>query len=165
MTIFGKIKRFFGGRVSGTADDLGKALSPSEQKLVDIYTDVLRDAKNNSAPGLCQQAIKYAQAKQHEIALTLFKEAVALDPNYGWGWSDLGICLLEMDRLSEAESALLRASTLIPDDILTLAKLGEAYARQRMFTDAERCLNRCQRLGPGDRMTAYLSKLLSSTEG
>jgi tetratricopeptide (TPR) repeat protein len=132
----------------------------SDEEFIKLGTDILNQVKYETAPGLCVRASQLASAGQPEQALPLFREALAIDPLYGFGWSDLGRCLLDLDRPDEATPVLVRASELKPDDLVTWRNLGEAYVRQWKFQDARRCLDQCRRLSRDDELTLWLERVI-----
>jgi tetratricopeptide (TPR) repeat protein len=125
----------------------------------------LRDV--GASPGaLCMEANQLADAGRYDEALARFEQALDLNPEYGPGWSDMGICLLSMNRFADAEQALREATRFLPDDVKTWAPLGAALAYQRKVPEALECLDLCLKLAPtgdGTRMLAdHLRQVVSA---
>ena len=75
--------------------------------------------KRGQAARACKRAIYLVGRGLREPAVHLFHMAVAADPSYGYGWADLGTCLMELERYEEAYEALQRATQLISNDGIT----------------------------------------------
>lgn len=113
-----------------------------------------------SAPSVCNRGQEYATAGLHSLALTCFQEAVALNPNYGPGWSDLGVCLFEMKKFEEAEPALRKATEMAPENFVSWGCLGALCVELDKLEDAAHCFERCWELKPDDSRTKWLARRL-----
>lgn len=128
--------------------------------------NLLRDFQNprGQAPAeLCIEGQDLAAAGMYSLALVKFEEAVALDPNYGLGWSDLGICLAKLDRFEEAERALRRATELAPDNPGSWECLATTCVHLAKFADAQGCLDRFRKLAPDNPRLTLLARQISET--
>lgn len=72
-----------------------------------------------------------------EKATELFRRSVELDPGFFDGWHALGMCLLKLDKVSEAIGCGLQATTLRPNDLLAWTALSQMYVRDGRIADAE----------------------------
>jgi tetratricopeptide (TPR) repeat protein len=109
------------------------------------------------APALCMNAMKADDSGDRATALQLFERAVELDPKYGFGWSDLGICLGLMERHMEAKAALNRAVELIPDDAKNWVALAKSSIALKEFDQAGLALDAWRRVGGDQRELGRLS--------
>jgi len=69
-------------------------------------------------------------------ALTLYERAAALKPAMPEAWTDLGALLLQLQRLGEADKALMTAFRLAPADAATQLNLGNLRLEQGRLDDA-----------------------------
>ena len=78
----------------------------------------------------------------------------------------VGLAALEVgELLDDAETALLRASELIPEEPATWANLGVLHLRRGAFEDAARYLEQAQALAPDSSEIAVLQGTLDTLEG
>jgi tetratricopeptide (TPR) repeat protein len=115
------------------------------------------------AGSLCLRANEHMDQGQLDRALELFEQATSRYPDYAWGWADMGICLLEMNRYADAERALVRAVDLGADDVATRAPLGAARMLQDDIEGAWECLNVCIGIDPADPGTRRLAAMIHDT--
>jgi len=73
------------------------------------------------------KAIAASRDKQSELALSLLKELVTVDPNDFAAWTELGTVSFTLNRTSEAETAYLKALNLKPDFRIAQINLGKLY--------------------------------------
>ncbi len=114
------------------------------------------------AAELCRRGQTLAAGGMHTAALELFQQATAADPAYAKGWSDLGVCLMLLDRLEDAGDALVKALELVPDHVEAWGALGEVCAKTNRLDYAGRCLEACGHLAPNDPRTARLAKMVEA---
>jgi tetratricopeptide (TPR) repeat protein len=117
------------------------------------------DEVDESAGSMCQRANELKYRGEDERALELFGRATSRYPDYLWGWADMGICLLEMSRFTEAERALTRAVELGADDVATWAPLGAARLERTDIDGAWECLRVCVETDIADRGTRRLAAM------
>lgn len=141
--------------------------NPAAQQLRALM-DSSQTAANPQAPAsipenhasLCTQAIGYAQQGDFDKALPLFARALKINPSYGPGWSDMGLCLVEMGNYSDAAYALAKARELMPNDVKNWAFLAMARIGLGDQPGAEACVAKCKELGASDQMLGQLRALL-----
>ena len=114
------------------------------------------------AADLCRRGQAFVQAGLENAALELFEQAVAADPAYGPGWSDLGVALMRANRLKESGYALCKAIELSPNNFVSWGCLGDVYVRLNRRDEASLCLEVCQRLAPNDPRTEWLARKLET---
>lgn len=78
-----------------------------------------------------------------------FRRAIAMAP-HARAYRDLGVLMLDQNRLDEAERLLIEARRLNANDLDTWYKLGQCYFLQGQYSDAEGALGQALRLAPGD---------------
>ncbi len=85
-------------------------------------------------------AAVFGKLKRWDDCERLAREAVRLNPGHGGGWANLGNCLRDQGQYADAETALLRATTLDPHDpdaagnlALTVATVGRHDAALRHY--------------------------------
>lgn len=111
-------------------------------------------AKERTAPALNDLAWLLTLRGQHEEALALIEESLALTDTLAPAWDTKGVVLLKLNRLAEAETALQKALTLRPTDPVIQFHMAQLYASKGLAQDAlklaEGLLGRATEVSPGD---------------
>lgn len=108
------------------------------------------DAKSFAA--WCNLAAMYTELNQTEEAAAAARRAIALKPDFGPAWANLGDALRLTARQADASfEAYRRAATLMPNSAEILNKLGAALQIRGQFRDGETVLRRALQLAPGNR--------------
>jgi protein O-mannosyl-transferase len=76
------------------------------------------------------------------IAIEHFQQALVIKPDRYKPYAGLGLALIRMDRVADAERPLRVAVSKFPDDVGALNNLGLALVRQAKFAEAEPFLRR-----------------------
>jgi tetratricopeptide (TPR) repeat protein len=84
-----------------------------------------QEARNHYNRGVIFQS----QGKAME-AISEYREAIALDPLYGWAWSNLGNVWLSLGKVAEAVECFRKAIEIDQTDASFHNNLGYAYSRQ-----------------------------------
>jgi tetratricopeptide (TPR) repeat protein len=90
-------------------------------------------------------------AEDWATAITAFRRAVDLRPDFAEAWNELGFALRQQGRYADSLAAYDRALALRPEFPEALEYLGEAYVKLGRLDDARRVL---ERLRPLDRTRA-----------
>lgn len=134
-----------------------KTLKPKIDALSQEELDKLSGVDYSGNPAtLCIEAAGYCKRQEYEKALAKYEEAMKLKPEYGEGWSDMGLCLIEMGRYEEALEVLCKAAELIPHDMPNWSFLYLVFYLVKEHEEAERCFNHCKEMGAS---TEYLTNL------
>ena len=72
-----------------------------------------------------------------EEAIAVYREALAIDPEFGDAWHGLGMALSELGRHDEAIEAGKRLCELSPDDTLAHTTLSRFYQAAGRIPEAE----------------------------
>lgn len=108
------------------------------------------DAKSFAA--WCNLAAMYAELNQAEEAAAAARQAIALQPNFGPAWANLGDALRLTGRQADASfEAYRRAAALMPNSAETLNKLGATLHIRGQFSDSATVLRRALLLAPSYR--------------
>lgn len=81
-------------------------------------------------------------------AVTYFRKATELDPNYSFAYKGLGVALYEQGKYEEAIAADRKAIGLKPDDAETYNNLGNALRQQGKYEEAIAALRKAIELKP-----------------
>lgn len=81
------------------------------------------------------------------VAVSLLQRLVALNPNDGNQWNNLGTFLMQLEEYDAAENAMDRARELAPDSYTTWHNLGLLYLRTKRPQLGLECLERVEALG------------------
>ena len=108
------------------------------------------DAKSFAA--WCNLAAMYTESNQPEEAAAAARQAIALKPDFGPAWANLGDALRLTARQADASfEAYRRAAALMPNSAEILNKLGATLQIRAQFRDGETVLRRALQLAPGYR--------------
>jgi tetratricopeptide (TPR) repeat protein len=109
-----------------------------------------RDAAPNEAVELNREGLKAVRQGRMEIALTQFREAIALAPDYGDAHNNAGLALVELHRPDEAKSHFLLALASSPENADFHVNLGSLLATEGAWQEAEFQYEEALRLNPHD---------------
>ncbi len=85
-------------------------------------------------------------------AVALYRQCVALDPQFFDGWQALGMALLKTGEIKEAIGAGLMATTLRPNDLLAWTGLSQMYVRDGQIAEAEDAKGKARILSLGGKV-------------
>ena len=97
------------------------------------------------------RGVRARVARDWATAITAFRRAAELRPDFPDAWNELGFALRNQGRYADSLDAYHRALALRPDFPEALEYLGEAYVKMGRLDDARRVLDR---LRPLDRSRA-----------
>src|SRR5574341_1124341 len=104
------------------------------------------------ATELWQEACRYQMAGDLERAMETYRRSIEIDPDFGNPYNDIGVYLMQQDRLAEAipwlEKAK-RAPRYEPRQFPYM-NLGRIYLRQNRWWQALREFEAAARLAPND---------------
>ena len=83
------------------------------------------------------QAVDHVADGNLENAVTAYREALTLDPEYADVWEGLSMALADLGRFDEAIEAALRVVELNPDDQLPYTNVSRIYQRADDVPKAE----------------------------
>jgi tetratricopeptide (TPR) repeat protein len=104
-----------------------------------------------SAQSEYNRGVRARVAQDWGTAITAFRRATELRPDFAEAWNELGFALRNQGRYADSLDAYDRALALRPDFPEALEYLGEAYVKMGRLDDARRVLERLQ---PLDRARA-----------
>ena len=85
-------------------------------------------------------------------AVALYRQCVALDPEFFDGWHALGMSLLKLGETKEAIGCGLQATTLKPNDLLAWTALSQMYVRDGQIAEAESAKGNARILSLGGKV-------------
>jgi Tfp pilus assembly protein PilF len=94
-----------------------------------------RDARGD-AQGMFEDALRHFRAGRVDEAVSGYRRAIALKPDYAEAHNNLGVALAAQGRIDEAVSHCRRAIVLKPDDAEAHNNLGTALCLQGKFDEA-----------------------------
>jgi Flp pilus assembly protein TadD len=95
------------------------------------------------------------QKADHQQAVTRFREALALQPDYGPSRLLLGVSLLAVGKNSESVRELKRAVSLMPEEPQSHLQLAKAYEASEDWLSAAQQLQRVVELAPREPEYSY----------
>jgi tetratricopeptide (TPR) repeat protein len=107
-----------------------------------------------TAAELVHTGRSFLMIERHEMALPYFQQAIAADALCGDAWFEMGRCHFELQRYSEAENALLRATRLQPHNALAYDYLSAAYLSLQRWQHAVAASRLALEIDP-DNVAAY----------
>jgi tetratricopeptide (TPR) repeat protein len=87
-----------------------------------------------------------------ETAIGIYRQCVALDPEFFDGWHALGMSLLKTGQTKEAIGCGLQAVTLKPNDLLAWTGLSQMYVRDGNIPEAEAAKGNARILSLGGKV-------------
>jgi len=87
-----------------------------------------------------------------EEAIALYRQCVALDPEFFDGWHALGMALLKVGQIKEAIGCGLQAVSLRPNDLLAWTGLSQMYVRDGNIPEAESAKGNARILSLGGKV-------------
>jgi tetratricopeptide (TPR) repeat protein len=85
-------------------------------------------------------------------AVALYRQCVALDPEFFDGWHALGMSLLKLGEVKEAIGCGLQATTLKPNDLLAWTALSQMYVHDGQIAEAETAKGNARILSLGGKV-------------
>lgn len=95
-----------------------------------------------------EQGVSLTQEERFRDALSAFKKAVDLYPEYGDAYYNMGIAYHRLDRIEDAIGAYQKAIDIDPKDVTARNNLGNLYVRQGALSAAIRELEQAVRIDP-----------------
>ncbi len=100
---------------------------------------------------LHEKASQRAKAGEYVKAINIWERVLELDPTYVLARRDLGMALMEVNKIAEAKEHLIEAATLDPKDSWSYVVLGNILARnQDDFEGAIRFYKKALEINPKD---------------
>jgi protein O-mannosyl-transferase len=96
-----------------------------------------------------QLAVTYGQAGQHEKAMELLKETIAIDPCDGQAWFNLGVSYSRLQRYPEAIDAFQKTISFSPNYTNAYINLADAYYAIGKFEEMIHLCQKALELSPG----------------
>lgn len=85
-------------------------------------------------------------------AIVIYRQCVAIDPDFFDGWHALGMALLKTGEIKEAIGCGLQAVTLQPNDLLAWTALSQMYVRDGNIPEAESAKGNARILSLGGKV-------------
>lgn len=127
-------------------------LEAEQARMSGDYEAALRLSTNvlnndfDSVPAMAMAAHVLIDTKRFGLAAALMQRAVALEPDKGVLWMNLGICFEEMEHLDEAERCFIKALSRNPNDDLALSNLAALYIKKSEPQKALNCAEKALRI-------------------
>lgn len=90
-----------------------------------------------SAEELYDRAVDCVAAGDLDAAITHYRAAIALDPDYADAWEGLSMALADKELWDEAIAAAQKAVELAPEEELAYTNLSRIYQRAGKIAEAE----------------------------
>jgi len=111
-------------------------------------------------PAEAQTAFRQAQIAaskgNQQEAIELFRQAIAIDPEYADAYNDLGVLEAAQNQLREAAGQFQKAIGLEPDHRLAAANLSVVLAKMENFQEAGRVARKALELNPNDAQLHFI---------
>ena len=99
-----------------------------------------RDLDPLSAPATANVGYPYCYARQYDIAISHFEDALDLDPNFSWSHLWIGQAYLQQKKFDQAIAEINKAIDLSAGNVRMKATLGYAYALAGRRSEAEKII-------------------------
>jgi tetratricopeptide (TPR) repeat protein len=101
---------------------------------------------------LYDEASGHVALGELELAVPLYRQCVAIDPQHFESWHALGMSLLKTGETKEAIGAGLMATTLRPNDLLAWTALSQMYVKDHQIAEAEDAKGKARILSLGGKI-------------
>lgn len=96
---------------------------------MEIAKDVLdKKIKNDTALHLFK-GVDYSNKRMRDDAITEFKKAIAFDPNYSAGYSNIGVIYLDKGMTEEAMNWFKKAVEIDSNDAISHNNIGPKFCK------------------------------------
>jgi tetratricopeptide (TPR) repeat protein len=102
--------------------------------------------KNNTPQDLIRHGEDMANAKRYDDALTLFENALRIDPDNDIGWGDKALIQDKQGKTEEALGSFSKALSINPKNAITWHNKGLILLRIRRFRESIECFDMALRL-------------------
>lgn len=109
-------------------------------------------------PNTAQRDDHFDEANAHlavgefEAAVSGYRAAVEIDPDFFDGWHALGMALMKTNQIKEAIGCGLQATTLRPNDLLAWTALSQMYVQDGQIAEAESAKGNARILSLGGKV-------------
>jgi FkbM family methyltransferase len=94
------------------------------------------DSEGMNAGQLLKQANKLKRAGKSDEAIALYHQAIEINPNFAYTYSNLGDAFVKQEKLDEAVVEYQKAIDINPNSALDYYKLGDVLAQQGKLDEA-----------------------------
>jgi Flp pilus assembly protein TadD len=130
-----------------------------------LVFSTLASAESQEARDHYNRGVIYQAQGRADLAIAEYQQAVALEPEYGWAWSNLGNVWLSLGKVGEAIDCYQQAIACDPSDASFHNNLGYAYSRQGKLESASSEYEKAIALYPGYAAALFNLACLHSLEG
>lgn len=135
-----------------------------------LLLSLLQGQSHSTLEDVVRRATAAREARQFDQAITLYQEAVRLDPSWGEGWWHLGNVLYETRKFREARDAFQKLTKLQPAAGPAWALVGLSEFQLKNYDAASQTLDRARGLGVGanehlSALTHYHAAILLTRSG
>jgi tetratricopeptide (TPR) repeat protein len=107
--------------------------------------------------------IAHSRTGDMRNAITVFRKAVSINPDFSAGWIELGVAYELSSKEIEAIEAFKKATRTKPDNADAWSKLGEAYSKSGQTDKAVEAYNKVLLINPGNVQAVFsLGRLYTS---
>jgi predicted amidophosphoribosyltransferase len=126
--------------------------------------DVLPSISSQEAEALNQRGIEAYERERFDEAISLFRQAVGLDPRNATFHCNLAVAFGESGHDDEAFSEYQRTLSLNPANVTALVNLGYLYSERERYEEARDCWERAVRAAPDSSEAAEARASLQNLE-
>ncbi|MBN1767870.1 MAG: tetratricopeptide repeat protein [Prolixibacteraceae bacterium] len=127
-------------------------LSESENTLTGLL-----EKNPKSLAALNNLGTLYIELNKHDEAISLFKKALALNPNMGTAHKNIGLIELKKGNIREAENSLLQAYKFLNSDTELILELIQLFAQQNKHQKAVALANHTLETAPDNTQLMMLA--------
>ncbi|MEA5418075.1 tetratricopeptide repeat-containing serine protease family protein [Spirulina sp. CCNP1310] len=117
-------------------------------------------AAEGTAQAFYEQGIALFNEKKYEEALSYFKQAVALDPNYALAWGHLGVSLGELEQYENSIASFDKAIAINPNFAMAWSNRGVSFEKLEQYENAITSFDKAIAINP-DFATAWYNRGVS----
>ena len=93
-------------------------------------------SNNDLAIKYYNQGLEATEKEDYEKAISFYKKAIAVDPEFAFAYDNMGICYRKLNHYDEAIKAYEKSLKIDPNGLMPLQNLGVAYVYKKEYKKA-----------------------------
>jgi len=105
-------------------------------------------SENKEALKFYNEGVEATQKEDYKKAISLFKKAVKVDPNFAFAYDNMGICYRKLDEFDKAIDAYEQSLKIDPNGTMPLQNIAVAYQYKKQYDKAIKSYERLADIDP-----------------
>lgn len=112
-------------------------------------------SNNDLAIKYYNQGLDATEKEQYENAITFYKKAITVDPEFAFAYDNMGICYRKLNDYDAAIKAYEKSLKIDPNGLMPLQNLGIAYIYKKDYKKAIKAYERLGKIQPENPEVFY----------